>query len=695
VKYQNCKLPFAPPILSGRCTRRRLFKGLGLVVLGMRASRVLLASEPSVDYAELAAKDIWLHHPLYGDPSFDTFKRYAGNPVCRGKPPLEWPVNCFLFDDPVSSNWYLYVGHYSKDYAIRPSPKDNCTVFRSRDGGQRWEHLGPIFPGEPFTFEGMLFPVGGAPDVTVLYDAGRYHLVYDWATENLPNETQFVPKQWTNGEDVGVAYAYSEHPEGPFQRFPQPIFRSSQQVAEPLLGKYDYFYGPVLIRRKQDWLVLVDIFSNEYLSWGLVGLTAQRPEGPYGPVTLLFSVDNDQYQPPLLEYFPAFVYAGWVYAPATSVGPNRNFQLIRRARVEEAMDPKAWEMFQHGSVWHAEDVENEAAGIWGQTFSGFVDKNKQFQVAFPSLDSNGMGTINLATRPWDKPYADTGFNLSAHKGPSITYVRRLYDDFRLATQFELRGGLTISWGSQCPLGVSISSETIMALHPLSVKPAFGLHLEGGQWRVLGTDKSGKRIVMATGTVTESKQRNLLVERLNDGMTVVKLDGKTLWNGLMAPAKGAIGLLLDKASHVEVHSFSINGRPESGVFSLLCTEALLSAAQHLKGESWTDWQEIESPRFRYGVGAVARNPDSGRAKWNFRGTGFTLWAPRGPLYGQVEVVLDGTLVGRVDLCNPFDTDSEQVFHMDNLRDDFHAVVLQGNTGRLVVDSTDIHVEANRA
>jgi hypothetical protein len=62
---------------------------------------------------------------------------------------------------------------------------------------------------------------------------------------------------------------------------------------------------------------------------------------------------------------------------------------------------------------------------------------------------------------------------------------------------------------------------------------------------------------------------------------------------------------------------------------------------------------------------------------------------------VEVVLDGTLVGRVDLCNPFDTDSEQVFHMDNLRDDFHAVVLQGNTGRLVVDSTDIHVEANRA
>ena len=202
--------------------------------------------------------------------------------------------------------------------------------------------------------------------------------------------------------------------------------------------------------------------------------------------------------------------------------------------------------------------------------------------------------------------------------------------------------------------------------------------------------------MATGTMAESKQRALAIDRSIDGATQVMLDGKIIWKGRLLSAQGAIGLLMGKHSHLQVRKFAISGTPLPGVFSSLYTEGLLSAGeQRDKKEGWAGWQEIESPRFRYGIGAVAREPESGRAKWNFVGTGFAIWAPRGPLFGQVEVVLDGKPMETVGLNNPLDTKSEPVFRVDSLRDDFHAVVLHGNTGRLVVDSIDVHVTAEGA
>jgi hypothetical protein len=649
----------------------------------------VLAADDSIDYATLAAKDIWLHHSLYGDPSFDTFKRNAGNPICRGKPPLEWPVNGFLFDDPVSRNWYLYVGKYARNYAVGPGIRLVCTIYRSSNQGGRWEDLGPIFPGEPFTFEDGIAPYS-APDVSVVYDGGRYHMVYDWATSNLTTEVEFRPKDYPKGADVGIAYAWSERPEGPFHCHPQPIFSTRRQAGEPFLGKYDYFYGGSLVRRKQDWLVLMDMAATEYSDWGLTVTTAKDPQGPWSPPAVLFSVDNDQFQPPLVEYFPAFAHAGWVYAPAYSITANRNFQLVRRAPIEKATDPNASEIFQHGSVWHAEDAENEAAGLWGQTFTGFVDANNQFQVMFPSLDASGLGTINLASRRWDKPYTEAGFHMSGHAGPAISHLRRFYADFSLETQLELRGALTIFWGFQGPVGVS--PKNAHTLYPFSANPPFGLRLEGDQWIVLAPDKDGKSSVVATGRVAESRRRTVVIERSKEGATEVRLDENTVWKGQLPSPKGAIGLLVGKDSHLQVRTFSIRATPQRGVFSSLYTEGLLSAGEHTDKGSWTDWQEMESPRFRYGVGAVARTPETGRAKWNFAGTGFAVWAPKGPMYGKVAVMVDGKAVGTLDLYDPVDRNSGPVFEMDKLQEGLHAVVLHGNTGRLVVDSIDIHVEA---
>ncbi len=56
----------------------------------------------AIDFAMSAQADAWLRHGVLGDPSFDSFERRPGNPIVRGKPPFNWPVNGFLFENPKS-----------------------------------------------------------------------------------------------------------------------------------------------------------------------------------------------------------------------------------------------------------------------------------------------------------------------------------------------------------------------------------------------------------------------------------------------------------------------------------------------------------------------------------------------------------------------------------------------------------------
>ena len=81
------------------------------------------------DFADAAHLDAWHRHPVYGDPSFDAFERASGNPIHRGAPPFEWPVNGFLFEDPVSGNWYVYIGLYAEGYAMGEGKRMACTVY--------------------------------------------------------------------------------------------------------------------------------------------------------------------------------------------------------------------------------------------------------------------------------------------------------------------------------------------------------------------------------------------------------------------------------------------------------------------------------------------------------------------------------------------------------------------------------------
>ena len=470
-----------------------------------------------VDYAESRHAGLWLQHPVYGGPSFDAFVHSPHNPLHRGAPPFEWPVNSFFFADPVSGHWYVYVGDYCEGYAARPS---RCVLLRSTDRGQSWTNLGVVLQGSKETFD----QGGHTPDVSVVYAGGRYHMVYDWAEPTWP------PQDWA--QLGGLAYAWAEKPEGPFHRAPQPITRN--KALTPLLGKYQRTYAATLLRRKHDWMI-VAMMDHAPNSWALFGITAPNPEGPYGERVLLRNVEANGFHPPLLEFYPAFVHRGFVYAPATSVALNRNYNALFRAPLERAAEPGAWELVQNGSLWHGEDVENEAYGLWGQTFSGWVDGNGVLQAAFQSRDPKGMGTVNLAARPWNQPLRKSGFVMSGHQGPSLTLLQRAFAGYRLDARLRVHGTVRLLVDYDGVLGPN-RPDSDATLHPLTLSRCDAMELSEQEWKVIRFGQAGERTVAASGSRPGGETIAVRLDRKPGGETSLSVDSRAVWTGELPPRR---------------------------------------------------------------------------------------------------------------------------------------------------------------
>jgi hypothetical protein len=217
------------------------------IASGLQVPGVQRSPAAEIDYAESRFVDLWSRHPVYGDPSFDAFERVPGNPILTGTRPYGWPVNGFFFSDPVSGKWYIYVGDYATGY--RGPVPNRCILYRSKNRGRTWENLGCVLYGKAQMFDKN----GNMPDVSVVFNDGRYHMVYDWG---LPN---FL-------KDGGLAYAWAEKPEGPWHRERQPITRNS--TLKPLLGRYQRTYAGTLLRRMNDWVILA-MMDNAPHSWAL------------------------------------------------------------------------------------------------------------------------------------------------------------------------------------------------------------------------------------------------------------------------------------------------------------------------------------------------------------------------------------------------------------------------------------------
>ena len=630
-----------------------------------------------LDYARSENADAWLRHPILGDPSFDTFERIAEAPIVSGTAPFLWPVNASLLDDPVSGKLYAYVGMYLEGYALNPEgPTTHCIIYRSDDRGKSWTRIGPIFDNPEFKFDGDTQHSNIAPDVKVVYSGGKYHMSYDWCTDNTTWSNASNP---SGGADSGCGYAWADSPEGPFHRAPKPILRTTDvQKANPTGTRYRRVYATSLIRRKSDWLALIDLDSGSHFAWGQFAVTAKDPMGPWSRPTLIASLEGDQYYPAPVEAFPAFQHEGYVYDPRTSVGMNRNFQILMRAPIEKAEHPEAWSLYQHGSIWHARWRPDEAYGLWGQTLAGTVSTDGTLNVLFPSrTQANGAGVIAGASRPWKKPLRTSGFTLSAHGAATVTAIHAAYADFKLDTRFNLHGSKArFAWGFGGRLGADGRADGKPDKRGWWNQDA--LEIGGGKWSVLHVDAEGRETVYTTGALAEHSEHHVTIERRADSASIT-VDGMAIWSGKTpSTAPAPLALLLAPASNLEVLRFEVAGKPQPAKHLWLASEAISGA-----GIAEGTYTRAVGADWHAGSGAVCRSPFE-RAKWNFRGKGFRLWMPTGLEYGKVTVLLDGVPAGVIDLHAQTPGASSVVLERSNLAGTYHAVTLKSDNHPLPLD-----------
>ena len=656
--------------------RRKFIKstaitGLSLPLLNLGETiRKSSGRLPLRDYADVKWRAEWLQHPVLGGPSFDSFERMPGNPVWRGKPPLEWPVNGFLFIDPVSSDFFIYIGAYTTGYISKPS---SCLGLRSKDKGQTWENLGTILAPDP-----SLFDKGGhTPDVCVVYEKngpdsktpGVYHMIYDWGEADFNREG-------------GIAYARADKPEGPWVRDPEPITRNSTL---PLMeGRYRRTYAATLIKRKSDWLI-TGMMDDAPHSWTLFVMTASRPEGPYSDRKLVRDVRETYFHPPLLEFFPSFVYEGYIYAPATSVARNRNYGVMFRAPLEKATESNAWEVYQNGSIWHSEDKESEYEGLWGQTFAGQVDMKNVLWAMAPSRDPDNLGTIHVAKRFWNKPYRNHGFVLNAHAGPALTLLRSAFGEFEISVQVHLRGTARLIWDYEGLLGPASPTSDAMIGKAAGCSYS-ALEISETRWQIVTFDESGSSTMEVGEDWVSETERRFVVRRNEVGNIRLQIDDKVAWRGSLGNRQGKlkpsqIGLWLEPRTYLEVKQFIVTGESFPARFYFDAADALLGA-----GENKTHWNEhLEGVRSERGYSTI--NKDH-MAKWNVRGSRFTLWSPKGPAFGALELTINGVLKARINLNARKAIDSKPLWASEVMPLGDYAIILRPVQGVMVVDCLEV-------
>lgn len=623
------------------------------------------------DFARVDLKNDWSHHYAFGSPSWDSFERFPNNPVYQGRDGMEWPVNGFLFSDPVSKNWYLYIGEYRRNYRIEKDSTArnfNCAIYKSTDRGKSWGKTGDLFPLNMPCYDSLRIQ---SPDVMVVYHEGKYHLIFDWVSVN---------SSWTQMGQTGIGYAISDHPEGPYQVSSKPLKINTQYKDAPLMNRYWRMYAPMLVRRQNDWVMLYMMDTAPPRSWALAASTARQPEGPYSDPILIKNVERNENYPPLMEYFPAFSHDGYSYFPATSVALNRNYQLINRVKTEEVTDPDKWETYRAGSFWHSTPAANEYAGIWGQTVTGFVDDSDSLIVMYPSKNKLNYGTINLAKASWSHFFHQNRFAFSACEGGSFTWIKKGINLQDLKMDFDLTGTMRLIWDFQQPLEIR---DTWGAHSFNQNKGDFKeLVLTKDYWKIRYINSLGVQVTDSGKLLKNNQSGNHLELKRENNEYTFSLNHDKYWKGVLPIQAGVIGLILDPHSTLTVDRFEVKGKQIRGKLYYGYYEALLNA-----GNQEQEWEFKKDSLFRYRRGAISKQ-NSAFAKWNFEGTGFELWLPEGPQFGTVSISIDGQPAGIVQLKNDHTLNSRIVFTSKPLRNGAHSLFLETRDGQLPVDGIGV-------
>ena len=633
------------------------------------------------DYAKIENMDAWLRHPVLGDPSFDTFEK-LGETVHKSEPPYEWAVNGSLFCDPTDGAWYCFAGLYGYGYT---GAKYDFKIYRSRDEGKSWQDLGKGFP-DGFCFDGYSVAADNHPDTVMTYDpeTKRYWLAYDWGTNESSWETaHHPPEKKYNG---GAALAWARSPAGPFTRLPNPIF-GNHEISRKL-GRFTRAYGATVFKRKSDWIAFVLCDSGEYYSWGLICMMADSPDGEWSEPNIILSVDRPEYYPAPVEFYPCFVVGETVYAPATSVARNRNYQTMHAAPLEEAHKPEAWTLSGDGNAWHSRPLPDEKYGIWGQTYHGFVNKDDgTFTVMYPSRDERGFGTLSVARRLWNKPYGD-GFTFSGHAGKSISPLLRAYNYFTLEAEFVFSGTVEFAFDYNGILGPETpTADAVPGKETLSDYKA--LRLSSETFQFVSINQAGEETVMFEGTyLSESGRKSKLYMEVDNNCVSFKVNGSSGNISGIRINGGSLALAAHEFSILSCSKYIVSGEQIPHSLRYQAYDAIVGAGQKL-----TDWKKAALQDLSCVSGKALINAagyvDSKRiyGKWNVICKSFTVYAPKSPILGKMLVVVDSEYKATVDLYSENETASSPVYTCE-LAHGRHGIALYPESGSIVLDIIEV-------
>lgn len=624
----------------------------------------------TLDYAKKTNMEAWFRHPVLGDPSFDNFEKF-GDTVHKSQPPFEWSVNGSIFSDPKTGNWYYYVARYGYGYGCTPESPLHFIIYRSVDKGKTWENLGMGFEDFSCPFLNSKDALMACPDAVLLYDeeADRYILTYDWGAGILRKDEdgQLVIDGYP---DHGVALAWSKSPEGPFYKYDKPVH--DNKVDSRHLGRFDRGYASSTIKRKNDWIVFIMQDSGPYFGWGLSCRTAKTPDGEWSEPRLLLSSDRPEYYPELLEFCFCMAFDGKIYAPATSVAGNRNYQVIFAADMEQAHHPSAWKMIREGSVWHSRALDDEKYGIWGQTLQGFIEGDTVYTM-YAAKDDRDFGTMSVASCPIDQLYKD-GFTISGHVGKSIAPLLAAYDDLKLKMDMDYTGTIEVFlkfngiMGPDRPESNSVTSEE-SCFDSVSVELN-----DKNEFRILSRDPAGDIRIAGAG-MTAEKAKQLEAVWKDDHLTVY-LNGEKVWAGdCCENARRClpIAVCAHEFTVLNCSCFEVEGTPERYNFRYSAKEAVLTGMQH------SSWKPAERKDFITQAGYIG-SADKW-VKWNFRGDSFRIYAPKGPDLGRAEIWVDGFFYGTADMYAPVPEASGVVYQVDMLPgEQKHCVMMKGFEGQ---------------
>lgn len=627
------------------------------------------------DYAKIENMDGWLRHPVLGDPSFDTFER-LGDTVHHSEPPYEWAVNGSLFRD-FDDTWYYYAGLYPYGYVSKGEEKSHFKIYRSCDRGKTWEDLGRGLD-IGFRFEGDNVDSDGGPDAVVSYDErhGKYLLTYDNSTNDFAWSTAHNPE--CTEADSGAALVWGETPAGPFTRF-NKRFLSNRRV-HGCLGRFSRMYASAVFPRKKDYIAFCLCDSDQHFAWGLAVMTAPEPEGPWTLPHLVLSCDRPEYYPCPLEFYPVELYQGIVYANATSVARNRNYQGTFAAPLEHAQDPSAWSLVHDGNIWHAHDHPDEYYGIWGQTFHGFVEPvTGRYVVMFPSKDKKDCGTLSVAARPWNCPYSD-GFTMTAHEGASISPLLTAYGQFVLEVEFEAKGTVDIAFDYHGILGPDDScADSVPSAAALAGYTA--IRISENSCMAVTVTENGDEIVYSRSPLREPAS-SVRIERQGHQVSVW-INKKIIWEKLTVQMEAStarpLALILFEHSRITCRRFCVEGREKEYRLCYNAADALLGAGQLHPGRDIVDMSDKLSrdvwhrtPKGYVGEGRIA-------AKWNVTGDGFCIPFVKIPGFGKASIWVDGNFMGTVELCG----EGETCWEIRGLEMGRHAVRVEPYSGRIEI------------